>query len=244
MAKLGVNIDHIATLRQARRGQEPEPVTAAALAEMAGADGITIHLREDRRHIQDRDLRLLRETARTRINLEMAPTQEMVKIALDIKPDMVTFVPEKREELTTEGGLEVKLAKEDLGKYIRLLHEGEILVSLFIDPDIDQVKATHKAGADYIEIHTGRYAEARNKREEDREFNDIFNTVKIASKLHLGINAGHGLDYWNIKRLLQIDEIEEFNIGHSIIARAVMVGMERAVKDMVEVIKTGVSKNF
>jgi pyridoxine 5-phosphate synthase len=244
LAKLGVNIDHIATVREARGTVEPEPVMAASLAELAGADGITIHLREDRRHIKDRDLRLLRETARTRLNLEMAPTQEMVKMALDIKPHMVTFVPEKREELTTEGGLEVKLAKEDLGKYIRLLHEGEIPVSLFIDPDIDQVKAAHKLAADYIEIHTGRYAAARNKREEDREFNDIFNTVKIASKLHLGVNAGHGLDYWNIKRLIQIEEIEEFNIGHSIISRAVMVGMDRAVRDMVEVIKTGVSKNF
>ncbi|MBE9502926.1 MAG: pyridoxine 5'-phosphate synthase [Proteobacteria bacterium] len=244
MAKLGVNIDHVATLRQARGTVEPEPVLAASMAELAGADGITMHLREDRRHMQDRDLALLRDTVRTRLNLEMAPTQEMVKIALGVKPDMVTFVPEKRAELTTEGGLEVKLAKDELNKYIRLLQDGEIAVSLFIDPNIDQVKSAHKVGADYIEIHTGRYAEARNRKEEEREFNDIVNAVKIGSKLKLGINAGHGLDYWNIKRLLQITEIEEYNIGHSIISRAVMVGMERAVQDMVEIIKTGSTKNF
>jgi pyridoxine 5-phosphate synthase len=244
LAKLGVNIDHIATVRESRGGIEPDPVLAASLAEIAGADGITIHLREDRRHIQDRDLELLRDTARTKLNLEMAATQEMVKIALDIKPDMVTLVPEKRQELTTEGGLEVKLSTNELSKYIRLLQEGEMAVSLFIDPDIDQVKAAHKAGADYIEIHTGRYAEARNSREEERELKDIINAVKVASKLRLGINAGHGLDYWNIKKLLQIEEIEEYNIGHSIISRAVFVGMERAVKDMVEIIKTGVTRNF
>ena len=244
MAKLGVNIDHVATVRQARGTVEPDPVLAASLAELAGADGITMHLREDRRHMQDRDLNLLRETVRTRLNLEMAATQEMVKIALEVKPDMVTLVPEKRAELTTEGGLEVKLAREELSKYIRLLQDGEIAVSLFIDPNIDQVKAAHKVGADYIEIHTGRYAEARNRKEEDREYNDILNSVKIASKLKLGINAGHGLDYWNIKRLLQIEEIEEYNIGHSIISRAVIVGVDKAVRDMVEIIKTGKTKSF
>ena len=244
MAKLGINIDHVATVREARGTIEPEPVLAASLAELAGADGITIHLREDRRHIQDRDLRLLRDTVRTRLNLEMAPTQEMVKIALDVKPDMVTFVPEKRDELTTEGGLEVKLAGEDLSKYIHLLQDGEIAVSLFIDTDLVQLKAAHKAGADYIEIHTGRYANARNSREEDKEFNNIVNAVKVASKLKMGINAGHGLDYWNIKRLLQIEEIEEYNIGHSIISRAIIVGIERAVKDMIEVIKAGSTPNF
>lgn len=244
MAKLGVNIDHVATVRQARGTIEPDPVLAASMAELAGADGITMHLREDRRHMQDRDLNLLRETVRTRLNLEMAATQEMVKIAMEVKPDMVTLVPEKRAELTTEGGLEVKLAREELSKYIRLLQDGEIAVSLFIDPNIDQVKAAHKVGADYIEIHTGRYAEARNRKEENREYSDILNAVKIASKLKLGINAGHGLDYWNIKRLLQIDEIEEYNIGHSIISRSVIVGIDKAVKDMVDIIKTGKTKCF
>lgn len=244
LARLGVNIDHVATIREARGTIEPEPVLAASVAEFAGADGITIHLREDRRHIKDRDLKLLRRTVRTRLNLEMAPTQEMIKIALEVKPDMVTMVPEKRDELTTEGGLEVKLAKDDLSKYIHLLQEAEIAVSLFVDPDIDQVKAAHKTGADYIEIHTGRYAEARNRREEDREFVNLVNAVKMASKLKLGINAGHGLDYWNIKRLLKIEEIEEYNIGHSIVSRAVIVGMEKAVRDMVEVIKTGSTANF
>ncbi len=244
MAKLGVNIDHVATLRQARGGIEPEPVTAASLSELAGADGITIHLREDRRHIQDRDLRLLRETVRTRLNLEMAATEEMVDIALDVQPYMVTLVPEKREELTTEGGLEVKNAKPFLSESIRRLKGGGITVSLFVDPDSGQVEASQKAGADYIEIHTGRYADAQVRKEEDIEFDNIVNAVELASRLKLGINAGHGLDYWNIKRLIQIENIEEYNIGHSIISRAVLVGLERAVREMVEVIKTGKTGNF
>ena len=238
MAKLGVNIDHVATVRQARGTIEPEPLLAASLAELAGADGITIHLREDRRHIQDRDLRLIRQTVRTRLNLEMAATDEMLKIALEVKPDTVTLVPEKREELTTEGGLEVNDAKGDLSGYIKSLQSGGIIVSLFIDPDTKQIEASHKVGADYIEIHTGRYAEAKSEDAIDREFDDILNAVELASGLGLGINAGHGLDYWNIKRLLSIKKIEEYNIGHSIISRAVIVGIERAVKDMAEIIKS------
>lgn len=238
MAKLGVNIDHVATVRQARGTIEPEPLLAAFLAELAGADGITIHLREDRRHIQDRDLRLIRQTVRTRLNLEMAATDEMLRIALETKPDAVTLVPEKREELTTEGGLEVNHAKEDLPGYIKSLQNGGIVVSLFIDPDTKQIEASHKAGADYIEIHTGRYAEAKSEEAIDKEFDDILNAVDLASGLRLGINAGHGLDYWNIKRLLSIKKIEEYNIGHSIISRAVIVGIERAVKDMAEIIKS------
>ena len=238
MAKLGVNIDHVATVRQARGTVEPEPVLAASLAELAGADGITIHLREDRRHIQDRDLILIRQTVRTRLNLEMAATEEMLKIALEVKPDAVTLVPEKREELTTEGGLEVNAAKNDLSGYIKSLQSGGIIVSLFIDPDLKQIEASHKVGADYIEIHTGKYAEAKTNEDIDKEFSDIVSAVDMASGLGLGINAGHGLDYWNIKRLLGIKEIEEYNIGHSIISRAVIVGIERAVKDMAEMIKS------
>lgn len=241
MAKLGVNIDHVATIRQARGTIEPEPLLAASLAELAGADGITIHLREDRRHIQDRDLRLIRQTVRTRLNLEMAATDEMLRIALEVKPDTVTLVPEKREELTTEGGLEVSNAKGDLPGYIRSLQEGGIIVSLFIDPDMKQIEASRNAGADYIEIHTGRYAEAKGEADIDREFDDILNAVNLASGLGLGINAGHGLDYWNIKRLLTIKKIEEYNIGHSIISRAVITGIDRAVREMAEIIKSPVT---
>lgn len=237
MARLSVNIDHIATLRQARLGKEPDPVAAASIVELAGADGITIHLREDRRHIQDRDLRILRDTVKTKLNLEMAATDEMVRIALDTKPDMVTLVPEKRAELTTEGGLDVVLHKEGLSKQVDILRNGGIKVSLFINPDIDQVKASHRIGADYVEVHTGRFADAANIEEQDEEFGKILDAVKAADKLKLGINAGHGLNYINIKRIMRISEIEEFSIGHSIIARAVLVGLERAVRDMVELVK-------
>ncbi|MBM2838045.1 MAG: Pyridoxine 5'-phosphate synthase, partial [Deltaproteobacteria bacterium] len=211
MARLSVNIDHIATLRQARLGKEPDPVTAASIVELAGADGITVHLREDRRHIQDRDLRLLRETVKTKLNLEMAAIDEMVNIAIEVKPDMVTLVPEKRAELTTEGGLDVVMNKE--GLQISVLKNGGIAVSLFINPDIDQVKAALRVGADYVEIHTGRYADAANKEEGETEFGRILDATKAASKLRLGINAGHGLNYINIKKISKISEIEEFSIG-------------------------------
>lgn len=237
MARLSVNIDHIATLRQARLGKEPDPVAAASIAELAGADGITIHLREDRRHIQDRDVRILRETVKTKLNLEMAATEEMVNIALEIKPDMVTLVPEKRAELTTEGGLDVVLNKENLSRQVELLKNSGISVSLFINPDLDQVKTSHRIEADYVEIHTGRFADAINKKDADDEFERILDAVKAAGKLRLGINAGHGLNYINIKRIMKISEIEEFSIGHSIIARAVLVGLERAVREMVDLVK-------
>lgn len=236
MTRLGVNIDHVATLRQARRGTEPEPIAAAIIAEMAGADGIVVHLREDRRHIQDRDLRILREVIQTKLDLEMAATDEMAKIALDIKPDMVTIVPERREELTTEGGLDVASSREKLKDIIGLLHEGGIIVSLFIDPDIDQIKASHKVNADYIEIHTGRYANAKRIKDEDKEIDSITQAAKLAYKLGLGVNAGHGLNYRNVKRLAQIQEIVEFNIGHSIISRGILVGLDRAVREMRELI--------
>ena len=230
MARLAVNIDHVATLREARKGVEPDPIHAAVLAEIAGADGIIVHLREDRRHIQERDLRLLKDIVKTKLNLEMDATQDMVKIALDIKPDVATIVPEKRQELTTEGGLEVALNKDHLKAIILLLHDGGIKVSLFIDPDMEQIKAAHKINTDFIEIHTGRYANAKLQSDQDAEFENIVNTCKIAQKLGLGINAGHGLNYQNVKRLAQLKEIDEFNIGHSIVSKAVLVGMERAVR--------------
>jgi len=239
LAKLGVNIDHVATVRQARGTIEPEPVLAASIAELAGADGITIHLREDRRHIQDRDLGILRKTVRTKLNLEMAATDEMVAIALEVRPDTVTLVPEKRQELTTEGGLEVKKAGPQLAQSIGKLRDGGILVSLFVDPLPDQIEAACKTGAEYIEIHTGSYAEAKSGQETEDRFEAILKGVKAANKLGLGINAGHGLDYWNIKRLLAIKEIEEYNIGHSIISRALITGLEKAVKDMVNLIEQG-----
>jgi pyridoxine 5-phosphate synthase len=237
MSRLGVNIDHVATIRQARGGIEPDPVAAAAIAELAGADGITIHLREDRRHIQDRDLRLLRETVKTRLNLEMAATREMIEIALSVKPDMCTLVPEKRQELTTEGGLDVRMNMQHLTEAIDTLHEGGIPVSLFIDPDPDQIKASDKVGADYIEIHTGAFAEAKEWKAQEPELIKIENAVRLAQKLGLGVNAGHGLNYTNIKKMAVIGGIEEYNIGHSIISRAVLVGLDRAVREMVELIK-------
>ena len=237
MAKLGVNIDHVATIRQARGGNEPDPVAAAVIAELAGADGITIHLREDRRHIQDRDLRLIRQTIKTRLNLEMAATDEMVKIALEVKPDMCTLVPEKRQELTTEGGLDVRLNQKSIADVVQRLQDGGLVVSLFIDPDPDQVKAADKSGADYIEIHTGSFAEAEDWKSEQAELMKIENAIKLGAKLGLGINAGHGLNYTNIKKVAALGGIEEFNIGHSIISRAVLVGLDRAVRDMTDLIK-------
>jgi pyridoxine 5-phosphate synthase len=237
MATLGVNIDHVATIRQARGGNEPDPVAAAVIAELAGADGITVHLREDRRHIQDRDVKLLRQTITTKLNLEMAAHPDMVAIALLIKPDMCTLVPEKRQELTTEGGLDVRVFADQLKDVVAKLQEAKIPVSLFIDPDPDQVKAASKVGADYIEIHTGMFADAKNWQNEQRELLKIENAIKLAKKIDLGVNAGHGLNYSNIKKVASLGGIEEFNIGHAIISRAVLVGLDRAVRDMVELIK-------
>ncbi|MCM0083435.1 pyridoxine 5'-phosphate synthase [Geomonas sp. Red32] len=237
MARLGVNIDHVATLRNARGGSEPDPVAAAAIAELAGADQITIHLREDRRHIKDRDLHILRQTVQTRLNLEMAATDEMVEIALNVKPEACTLVPEKRAELTTEGGLDVRLHQEALKPYIEKLQAGGIIVSLFIDPDPDQIKAANKVGADYIEIHTGSFAEARDWKEEEEELIKLENAVKLARKLDLGVNAGHGLNYVNVKKVAAIGGIEEFNIGHSIMSRAILVGLHQAVRDMSELVR-------
>jgi len=237
LAKLEVNVDHVATLRQARRGKEPDPVTAAALAELAGAEGIIVHLREDRRHIQDRDLRLLRQTVKTRLNLEMAATEEMLRIASEVKPDLVTLVPERREELTTEGGLEVAGQKEFLRDYLRRLREAGLTVSLFVDPDITQLNAAREVGATWVELHTGTYAEAETEEEAVRLFDQLLDAARHARSLGLRVKCGHGLNYLNIQPFRGRPEFEEFSIGHSIISRAVLVGMERAVREMVALIK-------
>jgi pyridoxine 5-phosphate synthase len=231
-ARLGVNVDHVATLRQSRRTTYPDPIAAAILAELAGADQITIHLREDRRHIQERDLQIMRRTVTTRLNLEMAATQEMVKIAYEVKPDVVTLVPERREELTTEGGLDVVAGRDAVRRIVKTLHDADIKVSLFIDPDLDQVKAAHRAEAEVIELHTGRYCDARLAADRRRELSRILDACKAATKLGLEVAAGHGLNYQNVNPVAAIAEIEELNIGHAIVARAVLVGFERAVREM------------
>jgi pyridoxine 5-phosphate synthase len=232
VSKLSVNIDHIATIRQARKGVEPDPIAAAVIAELAGADGIIAHLREDRRHIQDRDLRLLREIVQTKLNLEMAATEEMQRIAIDTKPNIATLVPEKREELTTEGGLEVASRVSFLKEYVARLQQGGITVSLFIDPDEKQIAASKKTGADWVEIHTGAYANAWAGKDRERELLKIVESAKLAASLGLRVGAGHGLNYLNVQWIAQISEVEELNIGHSIISRALLVGLERAVREM------------
>jgi len=232
MPKLNVNIDHVATLRQARGTNEPDPVLAAYLAELAGAHGIVVHLREDRRHVQDRDLYILRETVKTRLNMEMAATSEMVRIATDVMPDMVTLVPEKREELTTEGGLDVVGDKKTVSKAVDKLKEEGLFVSLFIDPDEKQIKASKEIEADMVEIHTGSYAEADNEKKIEKELKKIELSVGIALDQELRVAAGHGLDYRNVEPIVWIEEIEELNIGHSIISRSVIVGIEEAVSEM------------
>lgn len=237
MIKLGVNVDHVATIRQARGITEPDPVTAAAIAELAGADGITVHLREDRRHIQDRDVEILRQTVKTRLNLEMALTDEMVAIALRILPDAVTLVPEGRHELTTEGGLDVSLLQSTLKQKIALLKQAGIVVSLFVEPDLDQIRCCHKVGADYIEIHTGTYCDVKTDAERKEQLKRIEIAISAAKKLGIGVNAGHGLDYRNIHPVLALNGIEEFNIGHSIVSRAVLVGMDQAVREMLQLLK-------
>ena len=237
MVTLGVNVDHVATIRQARGINEPDPVTAAALAELAGAECITVHLREDRRHIQDRDVELLRKTVKTRLNLEMAATEEMIGIALKVLPDSVTLVPEKREELTTEGGLDVVQLRAGLKEQISTLRQGGILVSLFIDPDLDQIKAAHRVGADAIELHTGSYCEVSEGTERKAELAKLEMAVRAGRKLGLQVNAGHGLNYVNVRDVVALDGIQELNIGHSIVSRAVLVGMDRAVREMVALLK-------
>jgi pyridoxine 5-phosphate synthase len=237
MVRLGVNIDHIANIRQARKAIQPDPIAAAVIAEMAGADGITVHLRQDRRHIQDRDLRLLREIIHTRLNLEMSAEQEMMEVALSIKPDMVTLVPEKADEVTTQGGLDVIGKKDWLAQQIQTLQISEIPVSLFIDPDLGQVKKARKIGADCIEIHTGLYAAAKTPNQQQEELEKIEQAAKLAKKFNMGVNAGHDLTYRNVTPIAAIKEIEELNIGHNIIARAVFVGLEQAIKEMIALVR-------
>jgi pyridoxine 5-phosphate synthase len=231
MASLGINIDHIANVRQARRTVEPDPVTYALLAELGGADGITVHLREDRRHIQDRDVELLRATVRSRLNLEMAATAEMEAIALRLRPDMVTLVPERREEVTTEGGLDVTGQQATLRGLVGRLQEAGIGVSLFVDADPTQLEACQASGARWVELHTGRYADAPWP-DQEAELTRLKEGTALARSLGLRVNAGHGLTYQNVEPVAAIPAIEELNIGHTIVARALAVGLEQAVRQM------------
>lgn len=236
MARVAINVDHVATLRQSRLGVEPDPVTAAALVELAGAQGIVVHLREDRRHIQDRDVEILRQTVKTKLNLEMAATPEMVQIALRIKPDVVTLVPEKRQELTTEGGLDVSLQEAALKEAVKTFHEGSIAVSLFIDPEPQQIKAAHRLEVEYVEIHTGSFCDAPTFARRKEEFDRLLTAARLAKKLGLGVHAGHGVDYRNVHWLRTVSEIEEFSIGHSVISRAILVGLDHAVREMIALV--------
>ena len=231
MASLGVNIDHIANIRQARGTVEPDPVPFAMLAELGGADGITVHLREDRRHIQDRDVELLRQTVRSRLNLEMAATEEMVAIALRVAPDMVTLVPERREEVTTEGGLDIAGQLKSLSPMVRRLQQSGIPVSLFVDSELPQLEACRDSGARWVELHTGRYADA-DWSGQPQELARITEGVANARQLGLRVNAGHGLTYQNVEPIAAIPGIEELNIGHTIVARSVAVGLQQAVREM------------
>lgn len=237
MPALGVNIDHVATIRQARKTIEPDPVWAAALAELGGADGITLHLREDRRHIQDRDLRVLRETVQVKLNLEMAAEEAITDIAIAVRPHQATLVPERREEVTTEGGLDVIGNRDRVRRAVDRLKQAGIEVSLFIDPDKRQIEASRALGVSAVELHTGRYADAALGAEQDREFAALVQAGEIAVKEGLILHLGHGLTYRNVARVAAIRGVCELNIGHSIISRAVLVGMERAVREMKELIR-------
>jgi len=236
MPKLGVNVDHVATVRQARLASFPDPVFAALEAERAGADGIVVHLREDRRHIQERDVYLLREKIETKLNLEMATSEEIIHFALKIKPDSVCIVPEKRKELTTEGGLDVAGQKNKLTSVIKQFKETGILVSLFIDPEAKQIEAAKLVGADAVELHTGKYAEAKIESERIRELEKLEKAAKMVLEEGLILNAGHGLDYRNVVPIARISGMNDLNIGFSIIARAIFVGVYQAVKEMKELI--------
>lgn len=237
MAGLAVNVDHVATLREARKSTYPDPVAAAIQVELAGADGVVVHLREDRRHIQDRDLRIVRKVVQSKLILEMATTSEMVGIALDVQPDLVTLVPEKREELSTEGGLDLVFHKNAVAETVATLQDSGIPVSIFIDPNPDQVKIAHQINATMVEIHTGIFCDAKTDKRREQAFSDIVDAAKLAHKLNMGVNAGHGICYHTIKAFKGLHEIDEFSIGHSIVSKAVLVGMEKAVKEMLALIK-------
>ncbi len=235
--RLCINIDHIATLRNARGGTEPDPVAAAVICERAGADGIVVHLREDRRHIKDHDVITLRKTITTKLDLEMGASDEIVAIALKIVPDLITLVPEKRQELTTEGGLDVVSQKEKLKKVIAQFHAKKIPVSLFVDPVIAQIESSKEIGADMVELHTGEYAEATEQKEMQRLLKEIVSAAHYGKQIGLDVNAGHGLNYANVSNVAAIPHIDEMSIGHSIISRAAFVGLERAVKEMIALVK-------
>ncbi len=235
--RLGVNIDHVATIREARKTYEPSPVHAAVLAQLAGADQITLHVREDRRHVNEKDLELICKVVNIPVNLEMAPTKEMQEIALKNKPYQITLVPEKRQEITTEGGLDVISLKEHLKDYLKPFKKAGIKINIFIDPDKEQIKAAKEVGADAIEIHTGHYANAKTEEEKEKELNKIKDAAKFAKSIGLKVYAGHGLTYQNVQKIAEIPEIEELNIGHSIVANAVLLGFQEAVKKMKELIE-------
>jgi len=237
--KLSVNIDHIATLREARGEIEPDPVIAAGICELAGAEGIVCHLREDRRHINDRDVKLIREVVKTKFDLEMAATDEMVKIACDIIPDLVTLVPENRNELTTEGGLNIDASKSKIENAIKTLHSKNILVSLFLDPEPDNIDKAIEVGADIIEIHTGKYSNTFVEKDILLELSKIGSFAQMAAEMGLIVTAGHGINYYNVFPLLNMKEIREVSIGHSIISRAVYMGLNKAVEDMVNILRNG-----
>lgn len=239
MTKLAINVDHVATIRQARGITEPDPVTAAAICELAGAFGIVVHLREDRRHIQDRDVFLLRETVQTKLNLEMGANKEIIDIALQVEPDLVTLVPEKRQELTTEGGLDVVSQKKKLEKVIKKMTKAGIPVSLFVDPDPEQLAAANEIGATFVELHTGRYSDAPDEAIQLEEYRLIADAAEIGSQLGLRVCAGHGLNYRNTAAIAGIDVIEELSIGHAVIARAVFTGMDQAVREMLALVAQG-----
>ena len=237
LIRLGVNLDHVATVRQARRGHEPDPVQAAVLALLGGADGITVHLREDRRHIQDRDVRLLRATVPQRLNLEMAAAEEIVALACDLKPDEATLVPERREELTTEGGLDVVKHQKIVQRAVERLKAAGIEVSLFLDPDDRQIEMAKVLGVHAIELQTARYSEAKTLAAREHELDQLRESAALARQHGLHVHLGHGLNYYNVQAVTRIPGVEELNIGHSIVARAVFVGLERAVREMKEAIR-------